>query len=57
MEEAMEVMVDTEAIAMARERLKMMPSQAKEVMVMSVMVLEEAMAVFNYLLIMFFCFK
>ena len=53
----MEVMVDTEAIAMARERLKMMPSQAKEVMVMSVMVLEEAMAVFNYLLIMFFCFK
>ena len=28
----MEVMVDTEAIAMARERLKMMPSQAKEVM-------------------------
>merc|ERR1719422_806792 len=48
MEEAMEVMVDTEAMGvmvMARERLKLMLNQVTEAMVMVDMVMEEAMEV------------
>merc|ERR1719348_1353841 len=44
-EEAMEGMVDTEAMDMAREKLKLKLSQAIEAMDMAVMVTEEAMEV------------